>query len=259
MKREATSYTVGQVAELAGVTVRTLHHYDQIGLLSASDRSGSGYRRYSESDLERLQQILFYRELGFPLDEIVTILDEPGADADVHLRRQRELLGERIARLQMMVAAIDKEMEARQMGYQLTPEERFEVWGDFNPDDHAAEVEERWGDTDAYKESRRRTSSYTKDDWLAIKAEAEAAGTRMIEAMQAGEPPESDAAMDAAEAHRQHISRWFYPCSHEMHVGLGEMYVADPRFTKTYEDMAEGLAAYTRDAIRANAARAAAS
>ena len=257
MKREATGYTVGRVAELAGVTVRTLHHYDQIGLLTPGGRSDAGYRRYDDSDLERLQQILFYRELGFPLEEIVTILGEPGAGAEVHLRRQRELLGERIARLELMVTAIDREMEARSMGYQLTPEERFEVWGDFNPDDYADEVEERWGDTDAYKESHKRTSRYTKEDWLAIKAEAEAATTRMIEAMKAGEPPESEAAMDAAEAHRQHISRWFYECSYQMHVGLGEMYVADPRFTKTYEDMAEGLAAYTSAAIRANAARAA--
>ena len=256
MEREATDYTVGQVAELAGVTVRTLHHYDQIGLLSPSGRSDVGYRHYDSSDLERLQQILLYRELGFPLEQIAAILTAPDSDAGVHLRRQRELLTERIARLHMMVAAVDKEMEAHQMGTQLTPEERFEVWGDFDPDEHAQEVEERWGDTDAYKQSQLRSAKYTKEDWLAIKAEAEDVNARLVAALRSGAGPDSDAAMEAVEAHRQHISRWFYDCSYEMQVGLGEMYVSDPRFKKTYEDMSEGLAEYARDAIRANAARA---
>lgn len=256
MKREATSYTVGQVSELAGVTIRTLHHYDQIGLLTPSGRSDSGYRRYDDSDLGRLQQILLYRELGFPLEEIATILDDPGADAAVHLRRQHQLLTGRIARLQMMAAAVEKEMEAQQMGIQLTPEERFEIWGNFNPDDYAEEVEERWGGTEACKESQRRTARYGKDDWLAIKAEAEDIYRRLVEAMRAGEPPEGDTAMGLVEEHRQHINRWFYDCGYGIHSGLGDMCVGDPRFATTYEEMAEGLATYMRAAIHANAARA---
>lgn len=256
MKREATSYTVGQISDLAGVTIRTLHHYDHVGLLSPSGRSSSGYRRYEEADLERLQQILLYRELGFPLDEIAVILDEPGADEGAHLHRQHVLLTGRLARLQMMVAAVEREMEARQMGIQLTPEERFEVWGKFNPDDHAEEVEERWGATEPYEESRRRTARYTKGDWLAINAEAGDIYRRLIEAMQSGESPDGETAMGLAEEHRKHIARWFYDCGHDVHRGLGEMYVDDPRFTATYEEMAEGLATYLRSAISANAARA---
>jgi MerR family transcriptional regulator, thiopeptide resistance regulator len=190
--KEAVGYTVGQVADLAGVTIRTLHHYDHIGLLTPSGRSDSGYRRYEHADLERLQQVLLYRELGFPLEEIATILDDPGADAGVHLRRQHELLNGRIARLQMMVTAVEREMEAQHMGIQLSPEERFEVWGDFDPDDYAGEAEERWGGTDAYKESQRRAAQYTKDDWLTIKAEAEAIYGRLIEAMQTGESPQGN-------------------------------------------------------------------
>jgi DNA-binding transcriptional MerR regulator len=102
------SYSVGQVAELAGVTVRTLHHYGQIGLLEPQDRTSAGYRRYSEDDLDRLRHILFYRELGFSLDDIATILADPGAGSGAHLRRQRELLTDRIHRLQAMVAAVYK-------------------------------------------------------------------------------------------------------------------------------------------------------
>ena len=257
MKREATSYTVGQVADLAGVTVRTLHHYDQIGLLSPSGRSTAGYRHYDDTDLERLQQILLYRELGFPLTEIATILDERGADPMTHLRRQHGLVTSRITRMQLMVAALEREMEARTMGIQLTPGERFEVWGNYNPDDYEEEVKEKWGDGDAYKESQRRAAQYSKEDWIAIKAEAENIYRRLIEAQRAGKAPDDEAVMTLAEEHRQHISRWFYECGYDIHRGLGEMYVDDPRFRATYEGMAEGLATYLRDAIRANATRAA--
>src|SRR2546430_3425626 len=134
------SYPVGKVAELSGVTVRTLHHYDEIGLLSPSERTAAGYRRYRDADLERLQQILYYRELGFPLDEIAAILDQPGTDAVAHLRRQHALLLDRITRLQEMVGAIEFTLEATQMGLSLTPEERFEAFGDFNPGDYAEEA-----------------------------------------------------------------------------------------------------------------------
>src|SRR5262245_31499382 len=142
-----TPRTVGAVARLAGVSVRTLHHYDEIGLLTPSGRSDAGYRRYVDADLDRLQRILFYRELGFGLDDIRTVMTDGRADASVHLRRQHGLLLERIERLRRMAAAVEKALEAETMGIPLTPEERFEVFGDFDPDAHAAEVEERWGDT----------------------------------------------------------------------------------------------------------------
>jgi DNA-binding transcriptional MerR regulator len=247
------AHTVGKVADLAGVTVRTLHHYDEIGLLSPSERSSTGYRRYDDRDLERLQQILYYRELGFSLEEIATILDDPKSDSVAHLRRQHELLTERIKRMQDMVNAIEFAMEAQKMGISLTPEERFEVFGDFNPDDHAEEVEQRWGDTDAYRESSRRTSRYTKDDWQRNKAESKDWARRLVDVMASGRPAESSEAKQLAEEHRQHISRWFYECSYEIHTGLADMYLADERFTATYENIQPGLAQYLHDAIHANA------
>src|SRR6266550_5107922 len=231
------SYAVGEVAGLAGVTVRTLHHYDEIGLLSPGERSPTGYRRYGEADLERLQQILYYRELGFSLEEIATILDDPTADAATHLRRQHRLLTERVERLQKMVAAIEYAMEAQQVGISLTPEERFEVFGAFEPDEHAEEAEQRWGETEAYRESQRRVGRYTKDDWTALKAEAGENGNALAAAMQAGTPPDSAEAMDLAEAHRQHITKWFYECGYEIHTGLGQMYVADDRFRANYDNL----------------------
>jgi DNA-binding transcriptional MerR regulator len=252
------SHTVGSVARMAGITVRTLHHYDEIGLLSPNDRSEAGYRRYDDADLERLQRILFFRELGFALDEIKTVMADGSSDASAHLARQHAMLLDRIARLQRMAAAVEKAMEARTMGINLTPEERFEVFGDFDPDDHAAEVADRWGTTDAYRESQRRVARYTKADWERMKAESAEPVNRLVAAMKSGLPADSIDAMDAAEAHRQHISRWFYECTTEIHLGLAEMYVADPRFTATYEAISTGLAHYLHDAIKANARRSAA-
>jgi DNA-binding transcriptional MerR regulator len=246
---------VGQVAGFAGVTVRTLHHYDDIGLLVPSERSHAGHRRYSDADLDRLQQILFYRELGFPLEEVAALLDDPDVDPREHLRRQHELLTARIEKLQKMAEAVEHAMEARKMGINLTPEEKFEVFGDFDPDQYEDEVHERWGNTDAYRQSQRRAASYTKEDWLRIQREAEEINGRFVALMEAGEPADSEAAMDAAEEHRAWISRNHYDCGHEMHTCLGEMYVADERFTRNIDQAKPGLAAYLKDAILANAAR----
>ncbi|MEH1097800.1 MerR family transcriptional regulator [Micromonospora sp. CPCC 205561] len=247
------AYTVGQVAKAAGVTVRTLHHYDEIGLLSPGGRSGTGYRRYDDADLQRLQHIRYYRELGFPLEQIAAILDDPAGDPAAHLRRQHELLTARIRRLQEMVAAIEFAMEASRLNIPLTPQERFEVFGDFDPEAHAEEAERRWGGSEAYRESNRRVSRYTREDWLRNKAENEDWGRRFVEVVAAGAPPESQAAMDLAEEHRQLISRWFYECSYEIHTGLADMYLADERFAAYFERIRPGSAAYLRDAIHANA------
>jgi DNA-binding transcriptional MerR regulator len=249
------SYTVGQVARLAGVSVRTLHHYHQIGLLAPSGHSRSGYRQYAESDLDRLQRVLFYRELGFPLDEIVTVLADPATDAVEHLRRQHTLLTQRIQRLQGMVTAVERAMEAAKMGISLTPEERFEVFGEHDPAKYADEVEQRWGDTEAYRQSTARAARYTKEDWLRIKAAGEDLNRRWAQALASGEPATSERAMDLAEEHRRSINDTFYDCGYPMHRGLAQMYLADPRFTKNYEDIATGLAQYVHDAILANADR----
>jgi MerR family transcriptional regulator, thiopeptide resistance regulator len=251
------TYSVGQVARYAGVSVRTLHHYDEVKLLSPGARTRAGYRRYDDGDLQRLQQILFYRELGLSLDQIATILDDPRADAQAHLRRQRELLTARIARLTSMVASVERAMEAQHVGISLTPEERFEVFGEHDPARYADEARQRWGETEAYRQSRRRTGGYTKQDWQEIKAAGDDLDRRFAAALAGGVPADSPQAMRLAEEHRQNISRWFYDCGYDMHRGLGDMYLADERFTQRYEQIAPGLARYVRDAVHANADRAA--
>ncbi|MCW2741774.1 MAG: transcriptional regulator, MerR family [Blastococcus sp.] len=246
---------VGEVAALAGVTVRTLHHYDRIGLLSPSGRTAAGYRRYAPADLDRLHRVLLYRELGFPLEEVATLLDDPSADPQAHLRRQHQLLTERLNRTSAMVAAVEKEMEARSMGISLTPEERFEVFGEHDPARYDAEVEDRWGATAAYRQSKRKTSAYTKDDWARIGAEGADLEARFAAALRDGVPPDAEPAMDLAEEHRQAISRNYYDCPPDMHAGLGRMYVEDERFAAHYEEVAPGMARYVSTAVQANAAR----
>ncbi|WP_330459078.1 MerR family transcriptional regulator [Streptomyces sp. NBC_00820] len=253
------SYSVGQVAGFAGITVRALHHYDEIGLLAPGERTHAGHRRYTDADLDRLQRILFYRELGFPLDEVAVLLDDPEADPRAHLRRRHEVLTARIEKLQEMAAAVELAMEARKMGIDLTPEERFEVFGDKDPGQYAEEAEQRWGGTESYAESQRRAARYTKEDWKRLQAEVDAWTERYVALMAGGEPAVGEAAMDMAEEHRLHISRWFYACPHAMHRCLGDMYVSDERFKAFYDSMRPGLAEHLREAITANADRHAAS
>jgi MerR family transcriptional regulator, thiopeptide resistance regulator len=248
--------TVGEVARLCGVTVRTLHHYDEIGLVPASGRSGNGYRTYDRLALERLQLVLGYRELDLSLERIAELLDDPSLDRTTVLREQRVEIERRIERLQQVRATIDHALEAAVMGIDLEPSDLIEVFGDDDPNQHAAETAQRWGETDAYEESQRRTSRYGKQDWLRMKAEQDDVIAHVLEVFRSGVAAGSAQAMDAVEAHRMLIDRWFYPCSYEMQVGLGRMYVEDPRFRAFYDDRADGLAQYVHDAIEANAARA---
>lgn len=252
------SYSVGQVAKIARVTVRTLHHYDEIGLLHPSGRLDSGYRSYSMADLERLQRILCYRQLGFPLDHIKAVLDDPDTDALEHLQRQHVLLSERIKELQRMAATVKTLMEAHTMGITLEPHELLEVFGESDPTAYRQEAEQQWGNTNAWTESQRRASTYTKADWQRIQAEFAALMADIAAAKRDGLAPGSHEAMDLAEQHRMYLERWFYPCSYAMHRGLGALYVNDPRFAAQlakYAPEDASFVGYLQGAICANAER----
>lgn len=253
-KEAGPELSVGAVAKLVGVSVRTLHHYDAIGLLSPQGRSRAGYRLYGRAELERLQQILSYRELGFELEAVAQLLDDAGTDPVAHLVKQEALLNARLERLLSMRRQVRRQMEARKMGINLTPKEMFEVFGDHDPGQYAEEAEQRWGNTDAYRQSQKAVKGYTKEDWQRIKAQVAAIEQRFVDLMQAGVPATDERALAAAEAHRQHITGSYYDCTYEIHRGLADMYEADPRFTKYYDDKAAGLASYVAAAIKANAA-----
>lgn len=246
---------VGDVARLAGVTVRTLHHYDELGLLQPSRHAESGYRLYTDEDLERLQQILFYRELGLGLDQIGEVMNAPDFDRREALLEQRRLLAQQIVRLEATLQLVDKTLASLNGGFHMTKEEMFEVFGGFDPSQYETEVQERWGDTDAYKESTRRAQQYTKADWQRFAKESEEIGSAIAQLMDEGVQPTDERAMNAVERHRLQVDQWFYPCSRQFHAQLGKMYIADERFRATYENIRPGMAQYVHDAIQANLAR----
>ncbi|BBA85771.1 MerR family transcriptional regulator [Mycobacterium pseudoshottsii] len=247
--------TVGQVAERFGITVRTLHHYDEIGLLIPSRRAASGYRVYTSADLTRLSQVIVYRRLELLLDEIARLLDEGNAVS--HLVRQRERVMARLDEMKDLVEAIDLALEKAMTNTPMTDDEMRELFGD-GFDDYRVETEQKWGETAEWKESQRRTKSYGKDEWVRIKAEGQAIEKALSDAFRAGLPADSEEAMNAAEQHRRHVNRWFYDCLPAFHRNLGDMYVSDPRYIATYDESfgLPGLAAYCREAIHANANRA---
>ncbi|WP_409483888.1 MerR family transcriptional regulator [Arsenicicoccus dermatophilus] len=252
--------TVGQVSETYGVTVRTLHHYDQVGILRPSERSTAGYRLYTEDDLERLQHVVVYRRLGFSLGEVARLLadvDAQGSEAAVaHLRRQREVVRTRLAEMRDLVRAIDRAMERAMNDTPATPRDLQEIFGQAwdEHEGYQAEAEQRWGDTPQWAQAQGRQAGMTKADWAAVKAESDALERDLAAALAAGEDPGSDAAAALAERHRAAIER-HYDCPHAFQVKLAQMYVADERFRSHYDERHPGLAQWLHDAIVANAAR----
>ena len=244
--------TVGAVAALTGVSVRTLHHYDHVGLVVPSVRTPAGYRGYTDADIERLHLVLVYRSVGIPLEDIRALLDDANADVLEHLQRQHRLLLEQADRLQHTIKAVEELMNAHRSGIQLTAEEQVEIFGTTAfSEEYAAEAEERWGDTDAWKQSQQRASKFTKQDWIDIKAEGDALLQALAQAKRGGVEPGSTEANELAARHRASIER-FYDCGDEMHRNLVEMYLADERFTRFYDDVEPGLAQFVHDIVVAS-------
>jgi DNA-binding transcriptional MerR regulator len=248
------TYQVKEVAQLAGLTVRALHHYDSIGLLAPSARSAAGYRLYDDGDLLRLQQILIGRELGLSLEDIRRSLDDPRFDRREALLAQRAELASRAERATDMIRAIDaaltviKEADMRKVDMK-------KIFDGFEPDQYADEAKQRWGHTDAYRTSTKRTKSYTAADWQSLKDEQAAIYADALGALKDGVRPDEPRAMDVAERHRLSIDRWLYPCNAQMHRGLADLWEADRRYADNIEQHGAGFTAYLVAAVRANSER----
>jgi MerR family transcriptional regulator, thiopeptide resistance regulator len=248
------TYQVREVAEIARVSVRTLHHYDAIGLLVPSGRSEAGYRLYEDDDLLRLQQILIGRELGLTLEVIGRSLDDPDFDRRQALLAQRRQLERRAEQTAEMIRAVDRALAVVER-----PERKVDMTDIFNGFDaskYEAEAEQRWGHTEAFRESKRRTAGYSADDWKRFGVEQAAIMSDAFALASAGERPDSAAAMAVAERHRLSIDRWFYPCSFDMHRGLADLYETDARFAANMDKHGAGVTAFLSAAIRANSERA---
>lgn len=241
-------YTVQQLATLAGVSTRTLHYYDEIGLLIPSRVKNNGYRYYEEDELLRLQQILFFRELEFPLEEIKRIMSSPAFDMSKALKDHRKLIELKKERLSKLIETIDKTL--KKINKKITMDDQ-ELYGNFTKEEmekYSEEAKERWGHTDAWKQSQERVKEMGKDGLKKALDDSKAITLAIAECMKAGLPA-SDAKTQKHIAEHYTWLRNFYEPGLEMYRGLGEMYVADERFTKTYEDIAPGLAQYMRDGM----------
>ena len=238
--------TVKEVSRLCGVSVRTLHYYDGIGLLRPKRRSGAGYRIYGEEELLRLQQILFFRELGFPLREIRDIMENPSFDARDALEKQRELLEMKRRRISGLIRLVDQALKGEQaMSFQEFDESKIEE----AKKKYASEVKERWGSTEAYAQSEAKTARYTKEDWRRVQGEAEEIFRKFAAHME--QAPDDPAVQALVREWQEHITRNYYACTDEILAGLGEMYACDERFQKNLDSYAQGLAGFMSRAIRA--------
>ena len=240
-------YSVGEMARLTGVTIRTLRYYDSIGLLVPSEISDAGYRFYDDDALDRLRDILFLRELGLSLADIKNILAHPDYDRTDILRRQRELLVLQRERIDAMLDTIDIAIggiEMKKNDQRTTAAEVEELRRK-----HADEVRARWGSTPQYAQSEQRAASRTEEQTAACAADADDIFAQFA-ALRHGSPDSAEAAA-LVRRWQAHITEHYYTCTDSILLSLGEMYVADERFTQNLDRFGEGTAAFMRDAIRA--------
>ncbi|MBR4038651.1 MAG: MerR family transcriptional regulator [Clostridia bacterium] len=235
---------IGEMAKRAGVSVRTLRHYDAIGLLVPSEVTQTGYRLYDKEAASRLEQILYFRELGFALDEIKAIMQSPDYDAREAMRRQKQLLELQRLRIDAMIARLDEAM----MGKSSPVLEVFDMSEiEKTKRQYAEEAKERWGDTAAWKESEKRTAQYGKADWQNIQSGMEAlfakfAAVRDLE-------PADERVQQLVRDWQRYITDHFYACTDEILAGLGRMYMEDERFRANIDRSGEGTAACMSRAI----------
>ncbi|MEA4994157.1 HTH-type transcriptional activator mta [bioreactor metagenome] len=235
---------INEAARLAGVTVRTLRYYDQIGLLKPSRVTEAGYRVYDAKALETLQQILFFRELDFPLREIQALMEKPGYDRRRALEGHRALLLEKKKHIEGLIALADRSLNGEDdMSFQEFDKSRLE---DMRTR-YAAEVQERWGDTAAYRQEQARTAGWGEDKWRAVSGRGEALMRAF--AMRRGEAPQSAAVQALVGQWQTYITESFYHCTYEILSGLGAMYVEDQRFTDSIDQYGPGTAALMAEAI----------
>jgi len=241
-------YTVNQLAKIAGVSVRTLHHYDQVGLLSPSRAAKNGYRLYEEKELLLLQQILFFRELEFPLEEIGKILSSPGFDMRAALADHRKLIVMRRSRLNGLLRTVDDTIKKLDNKKDMQDEQLYENFSEDDYRKYMDEAKQKWGDTQAWKQSQERTKNFKKEDWDKLKEDGVAFMKKWAAAKEAGEDIKGPVAQSLVDEQYAGL-RLFYEPNVPMFRNLASMYVDDQRFADNYDKYTPGLAIFVRDAI----------
>ncbi|UED76994.1 MerR family transcriptional regulator [Brevibacillus sp. DP1.3A] len=244
-------YTVQKLGLLASVSTRTLRYYDEIDLLKPARINSSGYRIYGQQEVDRLQQILFYRELGVSLEEIKEILDSPTFDAERALREHREKLLERRAQLDALIANVDLTLAQREGTSTMTDKQKFEGFKqkmiDENEDKYGAEIRAKYGNEQIEK-SNQKVKGMSEDQYVALEKLNEELHETLAQAFSTGDPAH-ELAQKAADLHRQWLSFYWDSYSKEAHAGVAQMYVDDPRFTAYYDKEQPGVAEFLREAV----------
>ena len=232
---------IKESAEFTGVSVRTLHYYDEIGLLTpAFVDETTGYRFYDEKSLLRMQEILFYRELDFSLKSIGEILSSPNYDTRKSLEEQKILLTLKKERLERLIASIDEAMKGANV---------MSAFDNSEFEKHKVEAQEKWGKTNAYKEHSERTKNYSKQKWNDLTEEMEHIMAEFASCMKKVKKPDSTEAQNLVKMLQNHITENYYRCTNEILTGLGQMYVADERFRNNIDKHADGTAEFICEAI----------
>lgn len=246
-------YSVGEVASMHGITVRTLHHWEHKGLITPERQWHNGYRHYSEADLEKVTAILGYRAIGMSLDAIGSLMREGPRHSVEHLLAQRQMLQTKMRSYGRMLAILDQLLEDAMapMSEQLTAAEKAEIMGGALSPEDQRQAQERYGHTDDWAEYERRSALMTRSHWQDSKRELDAVEQALAQAFNRGVVPGSDEANELAERHR--ASLFFFDVTHAKHVILARGYVADARFAEHYNRLAQGLAPWLRSIIDANA------
>lgn len=244
--------TVGRAAAEIGVSVRTLHHWDEIGVAQPSGRNQSGYRSYLPVDIARLRRVVLLRDLGVPLARIPTLLTAPAAERRAELMARRRELGDTINRLEAVARSVDRLLEADEVGVLVPEDEREAVFGDdWNPT-MAETARARWGDSAQWAEYAERSATRTADDWRALVGPMRDLVDELAEAKRAGVVAGSETANTLAERHRAALSEYFH-CTPSMHVITGRLALTEPGMADTYDRTEPGLAAWLSEVIDANA------
>ncbi len=238
--------TVKQVSHLTGLSIRMLHHYDKIGLFKPSKFSKSGYRLYSDDDLEILQQILFFKELDFPLKEIKNIINNPSFDRKKALINHKDLLILKRNRLNKLINLVDKTLKEEMINMSFKEFDVSELKKIIKK--YADEAEKLYGQSTAYKEFKNKTANYSEQDWYQTNKDADIIILEFIDLIDKG--PSSAETQAQVQKWKDFITNNWYNCTNEILLGLGKMYVEDARFKENFNKHKEGLAEFINKAIQ---------
>lgn len=244
--------SVGAVARLLGVSVRTLHHWHHCGVAIPSSRTSSGYRTYSESDVARLRRVVLFRDLGVPLQRIPELLDADSAERRQELELRRAELAARIRHLQEVDEAVERLLRAEEQGILVPAAEQADLFGEQWDPGWSVQAREKWGNSAQWAEYAERSATRTESDWREVSASMQEATDAAAEAVRNGVQPGSERAHAIAEQHRQIMSEYFH-CTHSMHVLIACGYVSEPGLRAYYEQAERGLSVWLKQAIDANA------